>query len=150
MGIIIKHYKALTKDQLYECLKLRNEVFVVEQKCPYLDIDGKDEDAFHLMVMKSDELIGYLRLLKPGVTYEEASIGRVLIAQTARKKGLGREMMTAGVDYIINEFKGDVIRISAQLYLKDFYESLGFERVSKDYLEDDIPHLEMLYRLDSF
>lgn len=150
MEIKIQHYKALTKDQLYDCLKLRNEVFVVEQKCPYLDIDGKDKDAFHLMVMKSGELIGYLRLLKPGATYKEASVGRVLTSQKARKQGIGRTMMTQAIDFIINEFKCDVIRISAQLYLKDFYESLGFERVSKDYLEDDIPHLEMLYRLESF
>jgi ElaA protein len=139
-----KTYEALTKDELYQILHLRNEVFVVEQACPYQDIDGKDLDAYHLLMFDDQQLIGYLRILKPGTSYEEASIGRVIIKKSHRDKRLGRVLMQESIDFVQNELNLQTLRISAQCYLEKFYTSLGFARVSEDYMEDDIPHLEML------
>lgn len=157
----IKRFDELSVKEMYEILKVRTEVFVVEQNCIYQDLDSKDENAYHLFVEDQGEVVGYLRILPKGVVYQETAIGRVLIKQTHRKKGLSREMVKKAIEYIINdnimndnlindnlinEVGGDAIRISAQLYLLKFYESLGFETVSDIYLEDGIEHIEMLYR----
>ena len=138
MTLEIKHFSELSKLELYEMLKLRNEVFVVEQKCYYQDCDGHDLDAHHLLCY-DDELVGYLRILKPGVTYDEASIGRVVVKETHRSHKVGKKIMVAAIEYL-----EPPIRISAQEYLLSFYKSLGFVQVSEMYLEDDIPHVEML------
>lgn len=145
MAFKISHYDALTKDELYNILYLRNEVFIVEQKCPYQDCDGRDLDAYHLQYFDSDKLVGYLRILKPGVSYPEISIGRVLTKETHRHLKLGRLIMSESLQFIKEELAHCEIRISAQAYLEKFYQSLGFERSSENYLEDDIPHLEMFY-----
>ncbi len=143
MTIKIVHYDELTKDELYRILELRNEVFVVEQNCSYQDCDGKDVDAYHLL-LEENGLVAYLRILKPGVYYPEYAIGRVLVKEKHRDKNYGKLIMNKGIDYIYKELGASVIRISAQSYLRKFYTSLGFEVVSDEYLEDDIPHLEML------
>jgi len=143
----IKHYDLLTKDELYQIMKLRNEVFVVEQTCVYQDIDGKDLDAYHLCCYDNDELVGYLRILNPGQSYNEMSIGRVLVRESHRDKKVGKLIMVESIDYIKEVLNETVVRISAQSYLQKFYSSLGFETVSKEYLEDDIPHIEMLLNM---
>lgn len=145
MEFYIKSYNELCKEELYEILKVRNEVFVVEQECPYQDCDGKDKHAYHLYIIENNKIIGYLRILNKGISYDEVSIGRVLVHKNHRNKGIGRKLMQKAIDHILNEMKEYDIRISAQVYLLDFYSSLGFKTTSKEYLEDDIPHIEMLY-----
>lgn len=145
MNYVIKHYDELTKDELYQIMMLRCEVFVVEQACPYQDIDGKDLDAYHLMLM-DDELVGYLRILKPGVVYEYASIGRVLVRESHRRLKLGKGLMEEAI-IIMKQMGYDTIKISAQAYLEKFYNDLGFQVCTEPYLEDDIPHIGMLNKL---
>jgi ElaA protein len=145
---IITRFEALTPATLYRIMQLRAEVFVVEQNCPYLDADGKDEKAFHVMGFNEDrEMIAYCRILPENISYPEVSIGRVVTSATARGTGAGKEMMQRALDEIRLLF-GDVpVRIGAQLYLKKFYEGFGFEVFSDEYLEDNIPHIEMLAKL---
>lgn len=141
----LKHYKALTTDELYEMLQLRSKVFVVEQNCVYLDVDDKDKHAFHFWgANESGKIIGYVRLLPPGLSYEEASIGRVLTHPEYRRNGFGIELMQRAIETTLEQFNVNSIRISAQCYLENFYANLGFAVVGEPYLEDDIPHVEML------
>lgn len=142
----IKRYKELTIEEIYNILKVRCEVFIVEQQCPYQDCDGKDERAYHLFLENNEDIIAYLRILEKGVSYEEVSIGRFLVAKNYRKKGIAREMLTKGINFIEESLNETSIRISGQVYLKEFYESHGFKIVSDIYLEDNIPHVEMLYK----
>lgn len=132
---------------LYEVIKLRINVFIIEQVCFYHELDDKDYYATHVMAYDSDKrLIGYLRILDPGISFDELSIGRVVVAPEVRGDGFGCELMKKALDYI-EEAHGKVpVRISAQAYLRNFYESLGFQTVSDIYLEDDIPHIEMLLK----
>lgn len=141
----IKRFQELTKEELYEIIKTRNEVFVIEQQCFYQECDGKDKNAYHLFAEENSKMIAYLRILEKGASYDEISIGRVLVCKDYRKKGLAKNMMLKAIEFIENELKEKSIRISAQEYLINFYKSLGFEKVSDVYLEDGIPHLEMLY-----
>lgn len=141
----IKRFQELTKEELYEILRTRNEVFVIEQQCFYQECDGKDKNAYHLFSEENGKIIAYLRILEKGASYDEISVGRVLVCKDYRKKGLAKDMMLKAIEFIENELKEKSIRISAQEYLIDFYKSLGFEKVSDVYLEDGIPHLEMLY-----
>lgn len=139
----IKRFKELSLQELYELLKLRSLVFVVEQNCIYQDIDGKDEKALHLIGTIENEIVAYARLFKPGDYFENASIGRVVIHPEARNYKFGHKMMEEAIEGINNHFNENKITISAQLYLKNFYESHGFLQTSEMYLEDDIPHIEM-------
>lgn len=141
----IKTFNELTTQELYQIMKLRNEVFVVEQACVYQDCDGKDLDAWHLFHKEDGQIVSYLRILPKGLSYEEVSIGRVVTEPGFRGRGLSRAMMAEAIRFVIHELHEPVIRISAQAYLQQFYKSLGFEAVSDIYLEDDIPHLEMVY-----
>ena len=141
----IKAFDQLSLQELYTILTLRTNVFVVEQACPYPEVDGKDPNCLHLLGTINGELVAYLRILPAGLSYEEVSIGRVVIKQSHRGKGLGRPMMEQAIHYITNEWKESQIKIGAQASLEKFYQSLGFEPVSAVYLEDDIPHLDMLY-----
>ncbi|HKL76554.1 MAG TPA: GNAT family N-acetyltransferase [Halanaerobiales bacterium] len=141
----IKHYDEIKKDTLYDILKERVDVFVVEQECPYPEIDGKDKDSYHLWAENNDEIVAYTRLIPRGISYEEASIGRVLVKMDYRGRGLGRKLMEKSLNYIIENLGENEIRISAQERLHDFYVSLGFEQVSEMYLEDGIPHIEMYF-----
>ncbi|WP_105125019.1 GNAT family N-acetyltransferase [Streptococcus suis] len=141
----IKAFDQLSLQELYTILTLRTNVFVVEQACPYPEVDGKDPNCLHLLGTDNGELVAYLRILPAGLSYDEVSIGRVVIKPSHRGKGLGRPMMEQAIHYITNEWKENQIKIGAQAYLEKFYQSLGFKPVSEVYLEDDIPHLDMLY-----
>ena len=139
----IKPCKALSLSELYQILQLRSEVFVVEQNCVYQDIDGKDEKALHVMGMHDGILVAYARLFKPGDYFEQASIGRVIVKSVYRDQKWGHDLMTEALKGIEACFGSTAITISAQLYLKKFYEGHGFVQTSEMYLEDDIPHIEM-------
>jgi len=144
MKTIIKTFDELTINELYQLLSLRSEIFVVEQNCVYNDLDGKDDKSYHVMIMEGEQIVAYERIVKAGFSYKETSLGRVVVAKEFRGKGIARTLLLAGIDFIKNELKEDMIRISAQTYLLDFYSSLGFKATSEEYLEDGIPHVEMV------
>jgi ElaA protein len=144
MNWILKPFSDLTPAELYKILQLRNEVFIVEQNCPYQDLDNKDLYAIHLMGMEEHALLAYSRLLAPGISYSESSIGRVVSSPAVRKTGMGKELMTESIRQVLKIFHTDSIRIGAQLYLQKFYESFGFIRDGDIYMEDNIPHIIML------
>lgn len=139
-------YDELTVDELYRILALRQEVFVVEQTCPYLDADGRDRDASHLWTDAADgtHALAYARLFAPGVRWAEACIGRVVTAPSARRGGLGRALMREAIARLHAAHGPVPIRIGAQRYLERFYRELGFVTSSPEYLEDGIPHVEMV------
>ena len=137
-------FTELGVDELYTILQLRNEVFVVEQNCVYQDADNKDAASYHLTGWEGNTLAAYCRILPPGLSYSEASIGRVVSSPAYRNTGCGRELMNEAILRTLAQFDCNTIRISAQLYLKKFYEQLGFTQVSETYMEDNIPHIEML------
>lgn len=139
----IKKFYELTVDELYSILQLRSEVFVVEQNCVYHDPDGKDQYAWHLMGTENGKLIAYTRIFPAGVTYEEPAIGRVVTSPTKRRSGLGKELMEQSIEQCKRLFGATAITLGAQLYLKKFYESLGFIVSGKEYIEDGIPHVTM-------
>lgn len=139
----IKRFEALSTVELYNLLQLRSEVFVVEQNCVYQDIDGKDQKALHLIGEDNGQTIAYARLFKPKDYFDEASIGRVVVKQSYREKKLGHILMREAIHAIKSHFNETKITISAQLYLKKFYESHEFMQTSETYLEDDIPHIQM-------
>lgn len=140
----IKTFETLTISELYAILKLRSEVFVVEQNCVYLDMDGKDAFSLHLFGEYNGQIVAYSRLFKPGISFDTASIGRVIVSANYRNKKWGQELMRQSILAIENYFGESQITISAQLYLKRFYESFGFVASSEMYLEDDIPHIKMI------
>ena len=139
----IKRFKELSNVELYSLLQLRSEVFVVEQNCVYQDIDGKDYKALHLIGEFDNKIVAYARLFKSGDYFQNASIGRVVVAQKYRDKKWGHELIQNAINIIESNFEESKITISAQLYLQKFYESHGFIQTSAMYLEDDIPHIEM-------
>lgn len=140
-----KHFDRLTTAELYALLQLRSKVFVVEQNCPYQDMDNKDQKAVHLWYADdTGAVLACCRLLPGGVSYTEASIGRVATDPAARGRNLGRKLMERAIQYVLEHWQTPAIRIGAQLYLKRFYESLSFVQTGNVYLEDDIPHIEML------
>lgn len=139
-----KSFSDLTNIELYQILKLRNEVFVVEQNCVYQDCDDKDLDSFHLFACKDEKIIAYTRLLPPGVSYKNAaSIGRVVTSPSARNQNFGKQVMHYSIEKIYEFFGKTTIKISAQLYLKRFYESFLFVQKGDMYLEDGIEHIPM-------
>lgn len=140
----IKPFEALTVNELYDLLKLRSEIFVVEQNCVYLDLDGKDKKALHLLGEFEGKIVAYSRLFDAGISFDNASIGRVVVDANYRDKKWGHELMTNAIAGIKSNFDKDKITIGAQLYLQKFYESHGFVQTSEMYLEDDIPHIEMI------
>lgn len=142
MELVVKHFKALSLEELYEILRVRVAVFVVEQTCVYQDLDEKDQSAYHVFLKDDKGIKAYLRVLDKGVSYEEASIGRVLTVD--RGCGLGEKIVTEGIKVAKEKFQADRIRISAQLYAKGFYEKAGFKQVSDEYLEDGIVHVAMV------
>ncbi len=142
-NILVKNFQELTVSELYDILQARNEVFVVEQKCVYQDADDYDQKSLHVIVYQDDKLAAYCRVLPAGLKYKEWSIGRVLTMSQARGKGLGHVLIKAAIDAIQSN-GGKDIRISAQSHLKKLYEGYGFVAVGNEYLEDDIPHIEML------
>jgi len=139
-----KSFEDLTKTELHEMMILRQQVFVVEQDCPYQDADEKDKDSHHLMGYIKGVIVAYLRLVKPGISYEEMSFGRIVTAQSHRGTGLGLALMKEGIKQSITLYGTSKNRISAQSHLLPFYQKFGFESTGKEYLEDDIPHTEMI------
>ncbi len=141
-------FSQLSTQELYEVMALRQEVFIVEQDCPYLDADGKDQPAWHLMGFDDNQkLVAYTRLLDKGISYPKyPSIGRVVTSPAARGKGYGVSLMKESIKQIGTLFGKQDIKISAQVYLDQFYRSLGFEPVGEGYLEDNIPHIAMIWR----
>lgn len=144
MEFLIKKFTELSVTEVYELLKLRSEIFVVEQNCVYLDADGKDQKAIHLLGYLNGELVAYARIFAPGVYFHNASIGRVVVNQNYRRDGYGLLLVKKAVQ-VCKQLHSGPITISAQQYLERFYTSLGFKTVSAVYLEDDIPHVEMLH-----
>ena len=142
--IITKKFSELSTLELYTILQLRSEVFVVEQDCVYQDIDDKDQKALHVIGIKNDKVVAYTRIFKPGDYFPEASIGRVVVAKNERSLKFGYQIMDNSIKTIRNLFDQTAIKISAQLYLKKFYTSLGFHQVGSTYLEDGIPHIAMI------
>ena len=142
----IKQFDELSTVELYEIIRLRNKVFVVEQNCIYQDADEKDYDAFHLFLTQDDKIVAYARLFKSGDYFEKASIGRVVVHPAYRKQNLGKKLMQRALQFITETLKETTIEISAQTYLIKFYNDLGFKESGQEYLEDNIPHIRMMYR----
>ena len=143
----LKEFTELTTAELYEILKLRAEVFVVEQNCPYQDLDDKDQSSYHLFLEDNGQIIAVLRILPENIAYKEMAIGRLIVKKSYRGKGISRKMMVRAMEFIIEDLGKEKIRLSGQAYLNDFYQSLGFEKVSEMYLEDGIEHFEFLYEI---
>jgi len=139
-----KYFNELTTTELYNLLQLRSAVFVVEQNCVYQDIDGKDKDALHVIGVKNNTIVAYTRIFKPGDYFNETSIGRVVVAQNERQHKYGYKIMTASIEAAKDIFNETKIKLSAQIYLKQFYNNLGFIEKGEEYLEDGIPHIEMI------
>ena len=145
MEITVKHYTELTRDELYEILRARAEVFVVEQNCPYQDLDNKDLGAYHVYMREEGEIVGYLRVLDKGVSYPDtASIGRVITTARGRGRGIGLTLVLEGIRIARERFGQTALTISAQKYAVGFYEKAGFVPTDIEYLEDGIPHVRML------
>ncbi len=139
-----KTFAELTTVELYEILQLRQAVFVVEQTCPYLDADGADEQANHLYARSEDgAIVAYARLFLPTEQAPYSRIGRVISAGTVRRQGLGRELMRRAITWCEEQAPHTPIRLGAQVYLRKFYQDFGFTEISAEYLEDDIPHVDM-------
>jgi ElaA protein len=141
---VLKSFGELTTIELYQVLKLRNEIFIVEQKCAYQDIDDKDLKSHHLMCLIDGKLAGYTRIVPSGISYNEASIGRVAIGSSFRGLSLGKQLMEKSINACEELYEKTSIRIGAQLYLLKFYNSLGFQETGESYDEDGIEHMEMV------
>jgi len=139
-------FNELSTIQLYQLLKLRVDVFVVEQNCPYPELDNKDlhQDTYHLLAYENEQLVACARLLGPGISYPQVSIGRIATAHNRRQNGLGKQLLTQALSKCDQYWPKQDIQIGAQVYLVEFYQSMGFKRYSQDYLEDGIAHLDML------
>ena len=143
MRWVLKKFQELTPDELYALLRLRAEVFVVEQTCAFQDLDNKDQPSYHLLGYLQDELVAYTRLVPPGISYTAASIGRVVTSPAHRKKGFGKLLMQESIKVCDQLFGKNTVMIGAQCYLIEFYSSLGFVPSGEVYLEDGIEHIEM-------
>ncbi len=143
----IKSFEELSGAEIYEILKIRQQVFIVEQTCYYLDADGSDEKAIHIWAEKKGQIVAYCRIFDEKIKYPEASLGRVLTHPEFRNVSLGKILVKIALNTIETKFRTTTVRISAQDYLLRFYEEFGFWSTGKSYLEDDIPHTEMLRTL---
>lgn len=137
------HFDELTTRKLYEFLKLRVDVFIVEQECPYHELDGLDQESIHMAYTENNQTLAYARLVPGGVKYEIPSIGRVIVHSEARGRGLAKELMGKSIDYILTKWNAEEIQLQGQVYLREFYESFGFIPISEEYDEDGIPHVDM-------
>ena len=144
LQVFTKTFSELTTTELYGILQLRSEVFVVEQDCVYQDVDDKDQKALHVFGLKNGKIIAYTRIFKPGDYFSKASIGRVVVKKNERKYKYGHVILKASIKAIKDFYNETTIKISAQTYLKSFYESHGFQKVDEEYLEDGIPHIAMI------
>ncbi|MBK9108804.1 MAG: GNAT family N-acetyltransferase [Saprospiraceae bacterium] len=145
MEIIVKHFNQLKLDELYGIIQLRLEVFVLEQNCPYQDLDGKDPHCYHVIGKQGEQIVAGSRLVPPGISYDGySSIGRVVSHKNFRRTGAGKLIMKQSLAYSESFFPDTAVKISAQSYLIPFYESFGFECMGEEYLEDNIPHTAMI------
>lgn len=144
MECVIKKFDELTTKELYDLLQLRFRVFVVEQKCFYDEVDGRDFECYHLLGYKNGELVAYLRILPCGISFEEVSIGRVVVREDVRKSGYGKVILSKAIEFISKEMNENGVRIEAQSYLKKFYEKFGFIQTSDPFDDEGIEHVEML------
>ena len=145
MELFVRRFDELDIFDLYEIMKLRCDVFIVEQECHYEDIDGRDINAIHVYLKDNDEIVGYLRILDKGVIFKEVSIGRVIAKR--RRVGIGSELIKAGLKAAKKYYNADKIKIEAQVYAKSFYERAGFKVCGAEFLEDGIPHVPMVVEL---
>lgn len=145
MEVLCKRFEELSNEELYEILKLRVDVFVVEQECPYPELDDLDQEALHVYLKENDEICAYLRILQPGVKDKDAALGRIVTKH--RKKGYGRMVVEKGIEVVKGMDHAQGIYIEAQEYAQGFYEKLGFVRCSDVFLEDGIPHIQMRYQI---
>ena len=141
--VIIKSFEELNKAELYQIIQLRIAVFIVEQDCPYPDLDDMDQNAKHMWIEDAGEIVCYLRVNPAGSRFEEPSLGRIVTKKSHRNHGLAEMLIKKAID-LVCEKESRAIRISAQCYLEKYYEKFGFLKASEEYLEDDIPHIEML------
>ena len=144
MQVFTKSFKELSREELYQLLQLRSEVFIVEQECAYQDVDDKDDIALHVLGFKGDDLVAYTRFFPPGTYDDTARIGRVVVREAHRGKGLGVDIMKATMEAVKKHFKTESMSLSAQTYLTRFYIDLGFRVMGEEYLEDGIPHVLMV------
>lgn len=144
MKLIKKHFKTLTPTDLHSIYKLRISVFVVEQNCPYQEVDDADKDAYHIWLEDEEGIQAYARILPPGITFKEASIGRIIARK--RRCGLGTRIVKEAIKTAEKEFHAETIKIEAQVYAKSLYEKVGFVQKSEPFLEDGIPHILMEYK----
>ena len=147
MKIVVKTFKELSVEEIYQILRIRSEVFVIEQKCIYQDIDGKDEKAIHMMGKNNKEIIAYTRILDRGEYYDLPSISRVVVTKKNRGKERGKRIMEESIKYINKNLKEKTIVLAAQKHLENFYRELGFIPEGKEYLEDEIPHQKMTLKI---
>jgi len=147
MKIVVKRFKELSVEEVYQILRIRSEVFVIEQRCIYEDIDGKDEKAMHVMGKNNNKIIAYTRILDSGDSCDFPSISRVVVKKKNRGEERGRKIMKETIKYIVEELKGKTIVLAAQTYLEKFYSELGFIAEGEEYLEDEIPHQKMILKL---
>ena len=146
MELIAKQYSELTTDELYAILMVRSAVFVVEQNCVFLDMDGNDNRAYHIFLRENGEILAYLRVLEKGITFDEVAIGRVLT--TVRGMGYANVILEAGIKTAKERYGASVIKLEAQTYARGVYEKFGFRQSSEEFLEDGIPHIEMTLVLE--
>ena len=144
METVVKHFKDLTVEELYEILKLRAEVFVVEQNCIYQDLDDVDKDAYHVYIQDEGRMVAYLRVVDKGKRLDEVSVGRVISIK--RRIGLGSRLMKTGIQVAKEKYGANIVKVGAQTYAKPFYEQAGFRQISEEYQEDGIPHIYMVYQ----
>lgn len=141
----IAPFRQLSTEQLYAVLRLRQEIFVVEQDCVYLDLDGQDQQAIHMFLSRGPDIVAYQRCLPPGISYPESSLGRIVVQPDARGAQLGRDLVQRGIDHNLRHWPDNDICISAQAHLQGFYSSMGFIGEGQEYIEDGIPHRQMRY-----
>ncbi|MBM7838930.1 ElaA protein [Alkalihalobacillus xiaoxiensis] len=142
----LKQFNELSPGELYAIIKARIEVFVMEQRCIFQDLDDIDQESYHLFLMNEKEVAAYARLIPSGVEYVESSIGRVLVSKAYRGQGLGHVLMEQGMDFLTNQLKEKTIKLKAEFYIKELYEEYGFKQISAIFLEDEIEHAYMLYQ----
>ena len=147
MELVVKHFSELSTEELFEIYKLRVSVFVVEQKCPYQEVDDADCAAYHLWLKDEDGIEAYARVLPKGITFEDVSIGRVIAVK--RRCGLGGKIVEAAINVAETKFHANKITIEAQVYARSLYEQHGFQQVSEEFLEDGIPHIRMQKKLQN-
>ena len=146
MKLIIKSFEELTTKELYEIIKLRIEVFIVDQECIYKDLDYLDYNCYHHFIEDDSKIVAYLRILGKGLNFDEISFSRVVTNKLYRGKGFCKKLLFESINFVENNLKESIIKLRAQVYAKGLYESLGFEEFGEEYLDRDIPHINMIYK----